>query len=214
MLREPWGSTAVPDETHRSSENVSYSRRVPAILRGMPWALFDGVLDSDVLPPLVPHPILTAIWPACASIHQAGWCHCWPHRLPTRVFCVSVSAVGGGSLLSPEGEKVNGGNLYPLSNAGQMQILCWLSCCAMCWQGGLTVSPSLLFGRVVRSSVAARFFSFKQGSRSAVFFDSFTLFMNLLCLMVIENPFSTSWSYCAVCMTAGKQDILPKHSIP
>lgn len=76
----------------------------------------------------------------------------------TRVFCMPMSAVGGGSLLSPEGEKVNGGNLYPLSNAGQMQILCWLSCCAMCWQGGLTVSPSLLFGGVVQSSVAARFF--------------------------------------------------------
>lgn len=70
MLFEPWGSAGVPDETHRSSKNVSYSWRVPAILRGMPWTLFDGVLDSDVLPPLAPHPILTAIWPTCANIHM------------------------------------------------------------------------------------------------------------------------------------------------
>lgn len=41
-------------------------------------------------------------------------------------------------------DKVSGGNLYPLSYVKQMQILCWLSCCTSCQQGGLGMSLSLL----------------------------------------------------------------------
>lgn len=176
MLREPWGSTAVPDETHRSSKKCFVqltsscypSRNAVGLVW---WSLGFWRIATLAAPPYIDRHL------ARMCQYPSSWMVSLLATLPaTRVFCVSVSAVGGGSLLSPEGEKVNGGNLYPLSNAGQMQILCWLSCCAMCWQGGLTVSPSLLFGRVVRSSVAARFFSFKQGSRSTVFFWQFHSF--------------------------------------
>lgn len=147
MLREPWGSTAAPDETRRSSKKcfvqLTSSCDPSRNAVGLVWWSF-GFWH-----------IATLGAPPCIDRHLArmrqyplSWMVSLLATLPaTRVFCVPLSAVGGG--LTPVtcgGEKVNGGNLYPLSNAGQMQILCWLSCCAMCWQGGLTVSPSLLFG--------------------------------------------------------------------
>lgn len=46
-------------------------------------------------------------------------------------------------------DKVPGGNLYPLSSVRQMQILCWLSCCASCQQGGLGMSLSVIVGLLV-----------------------------------------------------------------
>jgi len=41
-------------------------------------------------------------------------------------------------------DKVYGGNLYPLTYAGQMQSLRCFSCCALCRQRGHSASPSML----------------------------------------------------------------------